>query len=218
MRGQLDTKTESLLSYDGRSNMRSLADALEKLRELGAFRANETIECKATPIRLPNGRVSGLVCVVGPRQDRGSRWIIRMPSAAKFSAISTTKVRQTFPIEMLDGAISDSDGNVTLGNGQHVHGVKLIPAPAHYDFGATQHAIVWHALKLLGKQGECWLSVDDKLLPEIKCLDYSKIRHIKIQGRKRLFYHIGKRVGGVSASFVATTLKAAGMRGPRSSA
>jgi hypothetical protein len=212
MRDQLDTKTESLLSqpsYDGRSNMRSLADALEKLRELGNLHGNGTAECKTMPIRLPNGRVSGVVCVVGPQQDNGRRWIIRMPSAAKFSAISTTKVRQTFPIEMLNGAISDSDGNVTLGNGQHVHGVKLIPTPVHYDFSATQDAIVWHALKLLGKQGD-----------EIKYLDYSKIRHIKIQGRKQLLYDITKAitkyVDGVSASFVATTLKAAGMRGPRS--
>ena len=144
-----------------------------------------------------------------------------MPSAAKFSAMSTTKVRQTFEIGMLNGAISDQDGNVALHNGQHVHGVELIPVPAHYDFYSTQfystqHVIIWHALKLLGKLDECWHPVDDKLLPGIRRLDYSKIRNIRIQGRKQLLYDIGKYVDGVSASFIAKTLAAAGMHGPRS--
>jgi hypothetical protein len=216
MREQLDIKTVSLLSelsFDGRNSMRSFADALEKLRELGSL---GSIECKTLPIQLPNGRVSGLVCVIGPRQDDGRRWIIRMPSATKFSAMSTTKVRQTFEIGLLNGAISDQDGNVTLHNGQHVHGVNLIPVPVHYDFDSTQHAIVWHALKLLGKLDECWRSVDDRLLPGIKLLDYSAIRNIRVRGRKQLLYDVGKHVDGVSASFIAKTLSAAGMRGPRS--
>jgi hypothetical protein len=218
VRDQLDTKTESLFSepsFDGRKSMRSVADALEKLRELGGLRGTGNIECNTRLIQLPNGRVSGLVCVIGPRQDNGRRWIIRMPSAARFSAMSTTKVRQTFKIGLLNGAIIDQDGNVTLHTGQHVHGVTLIPVPVHYDFDSTQHAIVWHALELLGKLDECWRSVDDKLLPGIKRLDYSAIRNIRVKGRKQLLCDIGVDVG-VSASFIAKTLAAAGMRGPRS--
>jgi hypothetical protein len=219
MRDQSDTRTESLLSeltFDGRNSLRSFADALEKLRELGGLRGTGNIQCNTLPIKLPNGRVSCLVCVIGPRQDDGRRWIIRMPSAAQFSAMSTSKVRQTFEIGLLNGAISDQDGNVTLHTGQHVHGVNLIRVPVHYDFDSTQHAIVWHALKLLGKLDECWRSVDDKLLPGIKRLDYSAIANIRVQGRKQLLYDIGKHVDGVSASFIANTLAAAGMRGPRS--
>jgi hypothetical protein len=212
-----DTQTESIWpSFDGRNSMRSLADALEKLRELGGLRGTGKIECNTKPIQLPDGRLSGLVCVLGPRQDNGCRCIIWMPSAAKFGAMTTIKVRQTFDIGMLNGAISDQDGNVTLHNGQHVHAVDLIPVPAHYDFDSTRHLIVWHALKLLGKSDECWRSVDDKLLA--RCLDYSKIRNIRIRGRKQLLYDIGKYVDGVSASFIAKTLAGAGMRGPRSPA
>jgi hypothetical protein len=216
MRDQLNIKTGAVSSsFDGRNSMRSLADALEKLRELGALGGTGNIECKSLPIQLPNGRVSGVVCVIGPRQDKGRRWIIRMPSADKFSAISTTKVRQTFEIGLLNCAIIDQDGNVTLHNGQHVHGIHLIPVPVHYDFDSTQNAIVWHALKVLGKLDECWRPVDDQLLPGIKRLDYGAIRNIRVQGRKQLLYDVGKDVG-VSASFVAKTLAAAGMRGPRS--
>jgi hypothetical protein len=219
MRDHLDNKTEPLLpglTFNGRKSLRSVADALEKLRELGGLQGTGNIECNILPIQLPNGRVSGLVCVIGPRQDDGRRWIIWMPSAVKFSAISMTKVRQTFEIGLLNGAIIDHDGIVTLHNGQHVHGVNLIPVPVHYDFDSTQHAIVWHALKLLGELDECWRSVDDRLLPGIKFLDYSAIRNIRVRGRKQLLYDVGKHVDGVSASFIAKTLSAAGMRGPRS--
>jgi hypothetical protein len=218
MRNHLNDKTESPLSkptFDGRKSLRSVADALEKLRELGGLQGTGNIECNTLPIQLPNGRVSGLVCVIGPRQDNGRQWIIRMPSAAKFSVISTTKVRQTFDIGLLNGAIIDQDGNATLHNGQHVHGVHLIPVPAHYDFDSTQHAIVWHALKWLGKLDECWRPVDDKLLPGIKRLDYSAIRNVRVQGRKQLLYDLA-HMCRVSASFIANTLQAAGMRGPRS--
>ena len=133
----LDNKTESFLpgqSFNGRKSLRSVADALEKLRELGGLQGTGNIECSILPIQLPNGRASGLVCVIGPREDDGRRWIIWMPSAVKFSAISMTKVRQTFEIGLLNGAIIDHGGNVTLHNGQHVHGVNLIPVPVHYDF------------------------------------------------------------------------------------
>jgi hypothetical protein len=117
MRDHLDNKTESLLpglTFNGRKSLRSVADALEKLRELGGLQGTGNIECNILPIQLPNGRVSGLVCVIGPRKDDGRRWIIWMPSAVKFSAISMTKVRQTFEIGLLNGAIIDHDGNVTL--------------------------------------------------------------------------------------------------------
>ena len=170
----MDNKTESFLPelrFDGRKSLRSMADALETLRELGALQGTGNIQFNVLQMQLPNGQVIGLVSVMGPRQEDGRRPFIWMPSAVKFSAISMSNVRQTFDIGLLNNAISDRDGNVTLHAGQHVHGVNLTPVPMHYDFDSTQHAIVWHALKLLGKLDECWRSVDDKSLPGIKRLD-----------------------------------------------
>jgi hypothetical protein len=46
--------------------MRSLADALTKLRELGNLSDRENVEIKTTGIRLPDGRLSGIVSVLGP--------------------------------------------------------------------------------------------------------------------------------------------------------
>src|SRR4051812_29759635 len=73
--------------YDGRETMRSLADALHKLQELGALSTDERVEIRTAAVQLPD-RASGLVLVVGPpRPD--VRWVIRMPSAAKISARTT---------------------------------------------------------------------------------------------------------------------------------
>ena len=59
------------LEYDGREIMRSLADALTKLRELGNLSDRENVEIKTTGIRLPDGRLSGIVSVLGPQQQDG---------------------------------------------------------------------------------------------------------------------------------------------------
>jgi hypothetical protein len=211
----LDNKNECFLPelrFDGRKSLRSMADALETLRELGALPGTGNIEINVLQMQLPNGQVIGLVSVMGPRQENGRRPVIWMPAAVKFSAILTSKVRETFDIGLLNKGIIDEHGNVTLHNGQHVHGVNLTPVPAHYDFDATQHAIVFHALKLLCKLDECWRPVDEGLLPEIKLLDYSAIRNIRVRRRKQLLYDLSKHVDGVSASFIAKTLSAAGMR------
>ena len=74
------------LEYDGRKTMRSLADALTKLRELGNLPDGENVEIKTTGIRLPDGRLSGIVSVLGPQQQDGTRRVIFMPSSATFSA------------------------------------------------------------------------------------------------------------------------------------
>ena len=77
------------LEYDGRKTMRSLADALTKLRELGNLSDRENVEIKTMGIRLPDGRLSGIVSVLGPQQQDGTRRIIFMPSSATFSARTT---------------------------------------------------------------------------------------------------------------------------------
>jgi hypothetical protein len=103
------------LEYDGRETMRSLADALMKLRELGNLSDRENVEIKTTGIRLPDGRLSGIASVLGPQQQDGTRRVIFMPSSATFSARTTLGERQHYEIQKLNDATSDSEGNVELG-------------------------------------------------------------------------------------------------------
>jgi hypothetical protein len=94
------------LEYDGRKTMRSLADALTKLRELGNLSVGENVEIKTMGIRLPDGRLSGIASVLGPQQHDGTRRVIFMPSSATFSARTTLGERQQYEIQKLNDATS----------------------------------------------------------------------------------------------------------------
>ena len=95
------------LEYDGRMTMRSLADALTKLRELGNLSEGQHVEIKTMGITLPDGRLSGIVSVLGPHQQDGTRSVIFMPSSAIFSARTTLGDGQQYEIQKLNDATSD---------------------------------------------------------------------------------------------------------------
>ena len=135
------------IEYDGRKTMRSLADALTKLCELGSLSDGEDVEIKTMGIRLPVERLTGIVSVLGPHQQDGTRRVIFMPSSATFSARTTVGDRQVYEIQKLNDAKSDSEGNVELANGQFLHQIELIPAPIHYDFRETEKKIVMAAIE-----------------------------------------------------------------------
>jgi hypothetical protein len=211
------------LEYDGRKTMRSLADALAKLRELGNLSDGEKVEIRTTGIRLPDGRRSGVVSVLGPQQQDGTRRVIFMPPSATFSARTTLGDRQHYEIQELDNATSDSAGNVELANGQFLHQINLIPAPAFYDFTLTEHKIVMAAIVFLQREGllehQCHRSVDEKLLPGVKLLDYAQIAKVQIKRLKPVVRFIMKlELPDVTETFIRATLKRAGIQLPRARA
>src|SRR4051794_21568279 len=114
--------------HDGRRTMRSLADALTRLLECDELADGEHIEIRTRPVRLPNGRDSGFVVVIGPPRPLGAISVVRMPSAAVFNASTTLGDRCTYPISKLDGAVCDCDGNAQLATGEYVHAIELMPA------------------------------------------------------------------------------------------
>jgi len=211
------------LEFDGRKTMRSLADALTKLRELGNLSDSDNVEIKTMGFRLPDGRLSGIVSVLGPQQQDGTTRVIFMPSSATFSARTTLGDRQRYEIQKLNDARSDSEGNVELANGQFLHQIELIPAPAHYDFTLTEKKIVMAAIGFLQREGllkhQCYRSVDEKLLPGVKLLDYAQVAKVRIKRLKPVVRYIMElRLPGVTEALIGISLKRAGIQLPRSRA
>jgi len=130
------------------------------------------------------------VVILGPRQDDGSGWVVLMPSSANFTAKSTLGSLQICPIEVLDGAVSDFEGNVDLADGRHVHDLHLIPKPAHYDFAEKERVIVTHAIEFLGLKEKRYRPIDDALLPGWRGLDYRTLLGARIPRLKALKYYI----------------------------
>ena len=210
------------LEYDGRKTMRSLADALAKLRELGNLSDGEKVEIRTMGIRLPDGRPSGVVSVLGPQQKDGTRMVIFMPPSATFSARTTLGDRQHYEIQELNNATSDSEGNVELAN-RHLHQINLIPAPAHYDFTLTEHKIVMATIVFLQREGllehQCHRLVDEKLLPGVKLLDYAQVAKVQIKRLKPVVRFImNLKLPDVTETSIRATLKRAGMQLPRARA
>ena len=210
------------LEYDGRKTMRSLADALAKLRELGNLSDGEKVEIRTMGIRLPDGRPSGVVSVLGPQQKDGTRMVIFMPPSATFSARTTLGDRQHYEIQELNNATSDSEGNVELAN-RHLHQINLIPAPAHYDFTLTEHKIVMATIVFLQQEGllehQCHRSVDEKLLPGVKLLDYAQVAKVQIKRLKpAVRFIMNLKLPDVTETSIRATLKRAGMQLPRARA
>lgn len=210
--------------YNGRETMRSLADALDKLQELGALTAGERVEIRTTALQLPD-RASGLVIVLGPPRPE-VQWIIRMPSAAKFSARTPRGERLTFEIDLLHGATSDPDGNVALVDGRLVHGVDLIPAPFTYQLNWQEELITRLAVKFLGRTADCYRPVHKYWLPRERRLRFNEIAMLEVAHLKPLIWditehrvvrHLRRRSRmRVSPSIITKALARAGMRLPRS--
>jgi hypothetical protein len=204
------------IEYDGRKSMRSLADALTKLREEHNLCEGQNVEIKTMGLRLPDGRLSGVVSVLGPQQPDGTRMVIFMPPSARFSGRTTKGHRQTYMIPELNDATSDSDGNVELVDGQFLHAIELIPAPAHYDITPTEHNIVHAAIAFMELEHRCYRALEQDLLPGLKVLDYDEIAKVRIKKLKPVVRHVRKLVPDVSDTYIVATLKRAGMQLPRS--
>ena len=169
------------VEYDGRKSMRSLADALTKLREEHHLDEGQNVTIKTMGVMLPDGPSSGFVSVLGPQQPDGTRMIIFMPSSARFSGRTTLGDCHTYMISELNDATSDSDGNVELVDGRFLHAIELIPAPAHYDFSLTDHKIVHSALAYMELGHQCYRALDKELLPGLKVLDYAEVAKVRNQ-------------------------------------
>jgi hypothetical protein len=215
-----------LRDYDGRKTLRSLADALHKLRELDCLSESDSVEVKTKSLHFAGGRASGLVLVLGPVRNDGSRWVIRMPSSAAFTARTTRELQSTYDIALLDGAISDSDGNVELRDGQFLHQIELIPAPFLYDLAPREELIVRLAARFLGVHDKCYQPLHKEFLPREKRLRYDAISKVEINQLKPVIRYVAehrfqrclaKRGQSIrSVSVIAKILARAGMQLPRS--
>ena len=141
--------------YDGRDTMRSLADALHKLGELGALSPGENVEIRTRKCRSATrpGVWLGDCCWTG---TPGCTVGHPMPSAANFSARTPRGERLTLGIDLLHGATSDAEGSVELADGRFVHHVDLIPAPFMYQLTCQEELITRLAIKFLRRTADCY--------------------------------------------------------------
>jgi hypothetical protein len=208
--------------WDGRKTMRTLADALAKLDELGALAANGKAEIVLSLLGLPDGRVVGSLNVAASQGE--ARWRVMMPAAVEATAKDTLGAPVRLDIERLHGAVADPHGTLQLRDGTYVHALELVPVHLTERLTVEQEEILGHVIRFLEAERECFRSVHESV-PWLVALDYAAIAQLwerRLQegkpppSLKAIERYVIDRMPNVSRQTIANVLALAGLRRPRS--
>ena len=183
------------LDQDGRTKRRTVADALEVVRQrLGVVEITRA-EIRLAPLALPWGGSTAAVVVLFP--DLGC--YVSLPASARFGArTDTSPQRQAFEIALLEGAEICSDGSVLLKDGSRLRAVEVEPTGLHRP-SALDERILGHVIAMT-KSFHCYRSIREGLpedlqrqTPDLRALDYSRVRTIQAPPLKVIRGYIEKR-------------------------
>ncbi len=202
--------------YDGRETLRSLADAIEKARDLDGLAEDEALVAKVTGLEMRDGRRIGFVILAGPKRADSSMLVIPMPSSSGFTALTPAGDRLPFPIHLLHEARAYGSGKIQLASGQIFRNVDLRTS-ALPEFDETDDEIVKLSVEFLGVKEQCYRELDPEEFPGFVVLDYALMHDVQVKRLKPVQHYVLKRLSNIPPSRVAYALRHSGMRMPRSS-
>ena len=197
-------------AFDGMidgSRMRSLADAIFALEQRGAPQDRPAL-IYATPLALPDGRITYLVSVAAS-PDPPPSWVVALPCCRAFTHTGS-------PEQHKPGRFKESTdwlGNVRLRDGTPIRGVQFLPERMQTKLSDDELRIVVHALRKSKQLNRClryltywgWY------------LDYAEIQKVSLPSLKAIHRNFSDREGpSFSVDAVRRALAKAGMRRPRS--
>ena len=204
-------------TIDGRSSMRSIADALEALRAAQLFHERYLAQIRTKFIQLPTGEVTSIVLVIGPQQGNDPSHGVALPSSAYFKGKGDAGDWEEFQISRLDRAWVDNNGRVELSDGTCFHAVNVIPTVMRPELTEVQKRIVYWTINFIGAEAKCYRYGPPA--PDLEWLDYATLSRLEVPKLEAIaHYIIVEKNPGLCASrqTIANALRASGMRRPRS--
>jgi hypothetical protein len=208
------------LDEERQASRRTVADALEVVRQTLGLNEIAPGEIRTVPLQLPSGECSTAVLVVFA--DLGCH--VSLPPAARFRALSETSSQpEIFEISGLDHAEVCSDGSVLLVDGTPLRAVEVIPTRMPYELSKLEQRILQHVITLT-KSYDCYRSLREGLpehfqhmVADLRALDYSRVRTIQAPPLKviRAFIEDHDPELKVSNQKIADALAKCGVRVPR---
>jgi hypothetical protein len=208
------------LQEGGRTKRRTVADALEVVREKLGVDEITRAEVSIHHLPLPSGECTGLVAVLFP--DLGC--CVTLPTSARFRGLTGTSSQQeVFEISRIDRATVGSDGSVRLVDGTWLRAVEVIPSHMPYELSELEKLILRHVIVLTGSY-YCYRSIREGLpeqlhqqVPDLRALDYSRVRTIRAPSLKVIkgFIEDQNPQLKVSSQKIADALAKCGVRVPR---
>jgi DNA methylase len=115
------------LQEQERTQRRTIAEALEVLRQNAGFKDTDRAKIRIGPLQLPSGEVASLVCIFFESPNNDTIFIVSLLTSAEFRGKRLGHSEdEIFDIFQLDEATFDDSGNVRLRDGTHVRAVKVI--------------------------------------------------------------------------------------------
>jgi hypothetical protein len=214
------------LFEEDRNSRRTIADAIEVLRQARDFKSNDRAEIRIGSLRLSPRDVVGLVDVwfKAPVGDKIS--IVSLPTSAQFRAIRRgASQRDCFEIFRLDGAVVDADANVLLKEGGTLSAVEAIPTLLLNQPTELDWRIVRLTVSMIGAENDCYRSLrtgvpqpQQDMVPDLRFLDCSKVYGLDVPPLKEIAYYIAKNdraLRKLSHQKIADALRKFGMRVPK---
>jgi hypothetical protein len=169
------------LDEAGRTQRRTVADALEVVRQRLGVGEITRAEIRLAPFALPWGGSTAAVVVLFP--DLGC--YVSLPASGRFGARTDNRPQhQAFEIALLEGAEVHSDGSVLLKDGRCLRAVEVEPTRLHKP-SALDERILRHVIALTNSF-HCYRSIREGLaedlqrqIPDLRVLDYSRVRTIQ---------------------------------------
>jgi hypothetical protein len=215
---------ERRLQEQDRSSRRTIADAVDIVRQtLGGVEIARA-RVHVYPLLLPSGKPTALVDIVF--SDLGCR--VSLPTSTRFTGLSDIdSQRKEFEIALLDGAEVSSDGSVRLASGLKVRAVEVVPTPLPYIPSQLDEKILRHVIELT-KSDHCYRRLLEGLpgdvqerfeeeLREASAVDYSRIRRLHVPALKVIRGYINDKEPALrlSEQKIADALAIFGARTPR---
>lgn len=190
----------SLLSEEHVRTRRTIADAFEVLNETVGSPEGISARLAVLGLRLPSGKVAGLVRIEFDVVGGDQTYMVRLPTATHFTAFrEASQVREQFDIFDLDGA-TILDGRVRLPHGVELRGIEVKPSDMLNEPTELDWRIVHLTIAIVGQKDRCYRSVREGLPPEIAAcvpdtprLDCSRLPGLAIPPLKVLQFEIGER-------------------------
>jgi hypothetical protein len=216
------------LLEEGRNLRRTIADALEVLREVGDFKDHHRAEVRVGTLPLPSGHVVGLVDLHFDDRSRENVFVVSLPSSTQFRAIRQGSSRhECFEISRLDGATVSAEARVLLADGTKVRAVEVIPTRLLYHPSKLDWRIVRHTISIIKAEKGCYRSLRQglfprplrRMVPNRRFLDCSKLAGLKIErSLKDITREIGRKdptLRRLSPQKVSDALRKFGIRIPQ---
>ena len=208
------------LKEDSRDKRRTVADALEVIRQEFGVDEMPVAEIRVGPLPLPSGEATAVVVLVCPDLD----CCVSLPASSWFTALpEKCSQRHRFEISCLDAAKVGPEGSVVLTDGRRLRGVEMVPTHMPYVMSPVEQRILWHMIELT-KSYDCYRNLRDDLpqhlqagIPDLWVLDYGRLHTIPRCPLKVIEAYIETHDQElrVSNQKIADTLAKCGVRVPR---